>query len=91
MGYEGARKVIGSKWTLEILDFLTTTGPVNYTELETNFSTSSDIVTSRLQLLQSKGFIDRQESSPKDVTYEITDRGQRFLTKVQNLESTYDL
>lgn len=90
MGYEGMRAVIGAKWTLELLDLLDRKGPLHYTEIESELPTSSDVVSDRLTLLRTKGFLDRQERSPKDVIYEITTDGEKLLREVQRLQSSYD-
>jgi len=91
MGYEGVRKVVCSKWALEILAVLAEDGPQNFTDLESALSASSDTLTKRLELLVSTEFVERQESSPKDVVYAITDQGEVFIYDLQDLESTHDL
>lgn len=89
MEYEGMRKVVCSKWALEILEALLGDGPLNYSDLEAILDASSDTLTNRLELLESKGLIERRESSPKDVSYQITSEGERFLTDIQELEASY--
>lgn len=91
MGYEGVREVVGRKWTLELLELLTDDGPLNYSAIEDNLATSSDVVVDQLSLLESYGFLQREEMTPKDVTYEVTSDGERFLREIQRLQSEFSL
>lgn len=91
MGYEGVREVVCSKWAMEILTVLDEDGSQNFTDLESMLDASTDTLTNRLRLLVSTGFVERHESSPKDVSYTITDQGEAFIDDLQALESTYDL
>lgn len=87
MGYEQAREVVGTKWTLEILEILEQNGPQNYTSIETALSTSSDIVSDRLKLLTEYGLVERHRRSRKDVRYSITDSGRSVLSTVREFDT----
>lgn len=91
MNYEGVRQVVGRKWTLELLEILGDDGPLNYSAIEENLATSSDVVVEQLSLLESYDFVNREERTPKDVTYEITTDGEQFLRAVQRLQSEFGL
>lgn len=85
--YESVRAVLRPKWSLEILVMLADAGTLNYTEVETELSTSSDVVSERLQLLTKYGLVKRREHSSRDVRYSITDDGREILNRVDELES----
>lgn len=85
--YESVRAVLRPKWSLEILVLLADAGTLNYTDIETELSTSSDVVWERLQLLTKYGLVKRREHSSRDVRYSITDDGRAILNLVDEIET----
>ena len=86
MGSEGVREILGRKRTVEILDYLSGGEPSNYSDIEDALDTSSDTLSDSLDLLRNHGLVERDERSKKDVRYEITGKGERFLKGVRELE-----
>jgi DNA-binding HxlR family transcriptional regulator len=87
MGHDRVADLIGKKRTLEILELVASESPLNYSEIEANVATSSDIVTDRLELLVDYGLIDREERSARDVRYTISEKGEEFLDHLDDLDS----
>lgn len=85
--YKSVRAVIGPKWSLEILDLLADAGTLNYTEIEDELSTSTDVVWKRLELLDRYGLVERSEHGSRDVRYSITDDGRAVLRLVIEIET----
>ena len=83
MNHEVVRTVLKRKRTVEILEYLSESGPKNYTDIEEAFDTSSDTVSDTLALLDEYNLVDRREKTKKDVRYEITGRGTELLELVQ--------
>lgn len=84
--YTSVRIVLGPKWSLEILDLLADAGTLNYTEIEDELSTSTDVVWNRLKLLNEYGLVERSEHGSRDVRYSITDDGRAVLNLVIEIE-----
>lgn len=89
--YDAVRAVVEPKWSLEILAALSEESPQNFSAIEGQFDTSSDVITSRLRLLVNYGLVERTEHSRRDVRYGITDRGEWFLRQIVGLDSRLDL
>lgn len=85
--YEDVRRVIGPKRTLEILRLLSQQGTLNYTDIESQINTSSDVVSSSLDTLIEYGLTRRRKESQRDVRYTITEKGIAFLQNVNDLDS----
>lgn len=85
-----AREVLCRKWGLEILRFLATEDTQNYTQIEAEFETSSDVITTRLRELEDVGLITRNEKSARDVQYSITTDGERLLELVDEVYELLD-
>lgn len=85
--YGSVRAVLGPKWTLEILALLQDEGTLNYSDVEDQIDTSSDIVTGRLQTLREHSLVERVERSSRDVRYSITDNGRRVLDCVNEIDA----
>jgi DNA-binding HxlR family transcriptional regulator len=85
--YEAVRAVIGTKWTLEILELLSSGGPANFTEIESEFDTSPDVLAEKLQLLVEHELLERTERSSRDVRYSITEDGRQFLRTLDEFAS----
>lgn len=81
------RKIICPKWSLEILQFLAEDSPQNYSQIETEFDTSSDVVVERLQLLVNAGLLARNEKSSKDVQYSTTADGEELVDLLEEVNS----
>jgi len=80
------REVLCGKWALEILRLVSEEGTQNYSQIEAEFDTSSDVIVERLEELAAVGLIDRNERGPKDVRYAITADGQEFLALVDQIQ-----
>ncbi|MBB6647866.1 winged helix-turn-helix transcriptional regulator [Halobellus ruber] len=85
--HETVRSVIKPKWSLEILAALSAESPQNFSQIETQLETSSDIITKRLRLLEKYGLIDRTEHTTKNVQYEITERGEEVLKRLETIDT----
>ena len=90
MGHEELRELIGKQRTLEILELLEANGTLNYTDVERQIPTSSDVVADRLATLVESGLLTRDERSAKDIRYSITEKGKAILEQVRTLESILD-
>lgn len=88
--YRELRKVLCRKWSLEILQFLAEEGTHNYSEIETELDTSSDIISDRLQHLSGVGLVIRDERSHKDVRYSISPEGKKLIQRLSELQSLLD-
>lgn len=84
--YDAVRAVVKPKWSLDVLVVLSEDGPLNYTAIEDQFDTSSDVITERLRLLTGHGLIERDERTRRDVRYKITKQGVAFLEKIGELD-----
>lgn len=82
------RQVLCRKWALEILRYLAAEGTQNYSQIEAEFETSSDVITDRLRELEHLELLTRNEKSVRDVQYSITTDGERLLDLVEEI---YDL
>lgn len=82
------RQVLCRKWALEILRYLAEEGTQNYSQIEAEFETSSDVITDRLRELEHLEVLTRNEKSAIDVQYSITTDGERLLDLVEEI---YDL
>jgi DNA-binding HxlR family transcriptional regulator len=90
MGHEELRELIGKQRTLEILELLEANGTLNYTDVERQIPTSSDVVADRLATLVEYGLLTRDERSAKDIRYSITEKGRAILEQIRTLESILD-
>ena len=82
---EKFHEVLCRKWSIQILRSLNSNSPQNFSQLESEFDTSSDVISNRLKQLRSFGFLIREELSPKDVRYSITADGEELLTLVDEI------
>jgi DNA-binding HxlR family transcriptional regulator len=81
------RDVLCPKWSLDILRLLVEDSPQNYSRIEAELDTSSDVVVERLQLLADAGLLERNERSTKDVRYSISTRGEELLTLLEEIDA----
>lgn len=82
---EEIHPIVCRKWAVPILRFLAERGPRNYTRIEAEFDTSSDVITDRLQELSDAGLVKREKKSPKNVQYSITESGRQLLSLVADI------
>ena len=82
---EEFHEVLCRKWSIQILRSLNINSPQNFSQLESEFDTSSDVISNRLKQLRSFGFLVREEQSPKDVRYSITADGEELLALVDEI------
>jgi DNA-binding HxlR family transcriptional regulator len=88
--YEDLRRVIGPKRTLEILRLLSQEGTLNYSDIESKVETSSDVISTGLNTLVTYGLVERTEESQRNVRYTVTDRGNDFLEKIDEIDTFLD-
>jgi DNA-binding HxlR family transcriptional regulator len=88
--YEDLRRVIGPKRTLEILRLLSQEGTLNYSDIESKVETSSDVISTGLNTLVTYGLVERTEESQRNVRYTVTDRGDDFLEKIDEIDTFLD-
>ena len=88
--YKDLRRVIGPKRTLEILRLLSQEGILNYSDIESKVETSSDVISTGLITLVAYGLVERTEESQRNVRYTITDRGDDFLEKIDEIDTFLD-
>lgn len=84
--FDNVQKVVCPKRSLEILRLLDQENKLNYSGIEARIDTSSDIITDRLSILVQYRLLEREEKSPKNVRYHITDRGRKLLQLVQDID-----
>lgn len=85
--YEDVRRVVGPKRTLEILSLLSRQGTLNYTDIEQEIDTSSDVVSSSLDTLVEYGLTKRMRESQRDVRYAITEKGRALLKNINEIDT----
>lgn len=78
------------KWAIEILERLSAKVTLNYTDIESDFNTSSDIISGRLRELEDAGLVERQERNSIDVRYTITEDGQKVLSLIREINQIID-
>ena len=88
--YEDLSRVIGPKRTLEILRLLSQEGTLNYSDIEPKVETSSDVISTGLNTLVTYGLVERTEESQRNVRYTVTDRGNDFLEKIDEIDTFLD-
>jgi len=88
--HEDLRRVIGPKRTLEILRLLSQEGTLNYSDIESKVETSSDVISTGLNTLIAYDLVERTEESQRNVRYTITDRGDDFLDKIDEIDAFLD-
>jgi DNA-binding HxlR family transcriptional regulator len=84
---EDVREVLYRKWAIDILQFLDEEGPKNYSQIEAEFDTSSDVITNRLQQLTDTNLLTRRERSTKDVRYSLTENGEELIVLLEDIQS----
>jgi len=84
------REVLCRKWALEILKLLAAEGTKNYSQIEAEFTTSSDVITGRLRDLEDAGLLTRNKQSPRDVRYSITGDGESLVELVDEIYELLD-
>jgi DNA-binding HxlR family transcriptional regulator len=84
------REVLCRKWALEILKLLAAEGTKNYSQIEAEFTTSSDVITGRLRDLEDAGLLTRNKKTPRDVRYSITGDGERLVELVDEIYELLD-
>jgi len=87
---EIVREILCSKWALEILRYLAVEGTQNYSQIEAEFETSSDVITNRLRDLESAELLTRNKKTSRDVRYSITTDGERLLELVAQIHELLD-
>ncbi len=90
MTYESVRTLLAPKRTVEVLALLGENEVLNYSDIESQIESSSDVISDRLAHLNEAGLVERTEYSKRDVRYSITESGQEFLLKLDELENILD-
>lgn len=83
------RDVLCPKWSLDILRLLSEDSPRNYSRIEAEFDTSSDVIVERLQSLVDAGLLDRDERSAKDVRYSVTAKGKELVQHLADIDALF--
>jgi DNA-binding HxlR family transcriptional regulator len=71
-------KLLGDYWTMMIIDVLSD-GPLRFHDLEQRIGVNTATLTTRLKHMQAAMLITRTEQSRADVTYQLTELGQRAV------------
>jgi DNA-binding HxlR family transcriptional regulator len=72
-------KLLGDFWTMMIVDKLSD-GPLRFRDLENQIdSVNTATLTSRLKSMQAMNLITRNEQSRADVTYQLTEMGEKVI------------
>jgi DNA-binding HxlR family transcriptional regulator len=72
-------KLLGDFWTMMIIDKLSD-GPLRFRDLENQVNgVNTATLSSRLKLMQSVSLITRNEQSRADVTYQLTELGEKAV------------
>ncbi|WP_267644035.1 winged helix DNA-binding protein [Haloarchaeobius amylolyticus] len=88
MTFDAVVEVTGKKRTLEVLWTVNqSSDPVRFSAIDEAVATSSDITTDRLRLLVEYGLLSRREKNKRNVTYEVTTRGESVLDYLLEVES----
>lgn len=87
---DSVRDVLCRKWALEILRLLDSEGTQNYSQIEAEFKTSSDVITKRLRQLEDAGLLRRDKKSARDVRYSITAEGEKLVELVDEIYELLD-
>jgi DNA-binding HxlR family transcriptional regulator len=90
MTYESVRTLLAPKRTVEVLALLGENEILNYSDIESQIESSSDVISDRLAHLNEAGLVERTEYSKRDVRYTITENGRGFLVKLNELEDLLD-
>jgi DNA-binding HxlR family transcriptional regulator len=84
------REVLCRKWALEIIYLLDEEGELNYSQIEAEFETSSDVISKRLQELVELGVLSRNERSAKNVQYAVTGDGEELVGLLEEIHRLLD-
>jgi len=87
MKYESVRSIFKLKRALEILDFIGEKSPINFSDIEKNIETSTDTIQLTLERLHGYNLIERKQISQKNVKYSITNKGEKFLKKAEEINA----
>lgn len=83
---DDVRAVVGRKRTLEILRRIHEDGPLNFSTIESEIDTSSDVISDSLSILVENGLVHRDEQSTKNIQYRISKKGEKCLDLVNKIE-----
>ncbi len=86
MPFESVSTIVGKKRTIEVLCAVKEHEKARFSVIEDAVTTSSDVVTDRLRLLVGYELLSRREKNERNVTYEITTRGETVLEYLQEVE-----
>lgn len=87
---EDIRGVLCRKWALEIVHLLDEEGELNYSQIEAEFETSSDVISERLQELVDAGILSRNERSARNVQYAVTGDGEELVELLEEIHRLLD-
>lgn len=83
-------KILGDYWTMMIIDVLSD-GPLRFRDLEARIDgVNTATLSSRLKAMQASELIDRIEQSRADVTYRLTELGERAIPILQAVNKFSD-
>lgn len=83
-------KLLGDFWTMMIIDKLSD-GPLRFRDLESRLDkVNTATLSNRLKSMTNVGLIVRKEASRADVTYELSDTGERALPVLDAINNFSD-
>lgn len=85
MDIEKVTELFGRKRSIEILELLDREDELNFKDVEDRIPSSSDTISSTLNVLIDCGLVDRNQQSVIDVRYRITPRGRDVLGKIKEI------
>lgn len=85
---EPAARIIGQKWTLQIVYYLLDGKSVRFCELQDELGgVNPSTLSSRLKMLEEEGLVQRTQisTSPLHVEYSLTDKGRALENVIRTL------
>jgi DNA-binding HxlR family transcriptional regulator len=87
---EEAARIVGQKWTLQIVNVLIDFGECRFCELQEALGgVNPSTLSARLKRLEEEGIVDRQQLStmPPHVVYRLTEMGEHLSGVIRELTS----
>ncbi|PSP57031.1 hypothetical protein BRC72_11560 [Halobacteriales archaeon QH_7_66_36] len=90
MGFEEVKELFKRKRAIELLQILDTSGELNFKTIDEDIESSSDTISSTLQLLERYGLVHRNQQSVNDVRYSLTEDGRDTLDKIVEIQDSLE-
>lgn len=88
MGFEEVKELFKRKRTIELLQLLGANGELNFKAIDKDIESSSDTISSTLQILEEHGLVNRNQQSVNDVRYSLTEDGRDTLNKIKEIQDS---